>query len=67
MKLHNLMEEDVINTINKLMEETGGTCDCDKCKLDIAAVALNNSSPKYAVTKVTKAMEIVGKNPHHEL
>lgn len=87
LKLHNLLEEEVIYTINKIIEDIGCTRSCDKCKLDIAALALNSLPPKYVVTEkgvvygkirnmnyqfntdvtlaVTKAMDIVSKNPHH--
>lgn len=88
MELYNLLEADVINTINRHIEEIGVDCSCKKCKMDIAAIALNNLKPQYVVTEegnvygramnmnsqfnanilleVTKAMAIVGKNPHHK-
>ncbi len=84
---HNLIENDVINAINKLGGSLGDWCGCEKCKLDAAALALNNLKPKYVVTEqgrvlgrannmsqqfntdvtleVTKAIEIVGRSPHH--
>jgi competence protein ComFB len=87
MKLHNLMEDEVLNVIEKLGDDIPDICYCDKCKLDMAAIALNNLKPKYVVTHigyvyakannfnsqfntdilttVTKAIEIVGKNPQH--
>lgn len=88
MELKNLMEEEVVKTVEKLLEGKKNTyCSCKKCKLDITAIALNNLKPRYVVTEkgklygkldtmdyqfdvdiiqeVTKAMEIVGKNPHH--
>lgn len=87
MKLHNLLEEEVIITVNQLIDNYEGNCNCNKCKLDIAALALNNLHPIYVVTnegmvygrvknmnqqfntdvvlEVTKAMEIVLKNPQH--
>lgn len=88
MEIYNLLEADVSNIINKNIEEIGVVCDCEKCKMDIAAIALNNLKPQYVVTEegnlygramnmnsqfntnvlleVTKAMVIVGKNPHHK-
>lgn len=88
MKLQNLLEEEVINVVNRLMDKSDGRCSCDKCKLDIVAITLNKLKPKYVVTKegglygkldtlnqqhntdivleVTKAMEIVFKNPYHK-
>ena len=88
MELHNLIEDDVFNVTNKLLSNFTEWCNCDKCKLDIAALALNNLKPRYVVTErgsllgrannmnqqfntditleVTKAIEIVGRNPQHE-
>lgn len=88
-ELKNLVEEEVHNTIKlvmKTMEED--ICDCDRCTLDIMAIALNSLKPKYVVTEkgqlyskldllsyqtnadtlaaVTKAIEIVRKNHHHD-
>lgn len=54
MKLYNLLEEEVINAVNNFTGEIGATCNCDKCKLDIAAIALNNLKPKYVVTEEGK-------------
>jgi competence protein ComFB len=88
MELVNLMEREVKSTINKILKnKRGSICDCEKCKLDIAAIALNNLKPQYVVTdkgqlygklntldyqfdvdltkEITKAIEIVSKNPHH--
>lgn len=88
IELHNVIENDVIDAINKLGDTAGDWCSCKKCKLDIAALALNNLKPKYVVTEegmlferannmnqqfntdvlleVTKAIKIVGSNPHHD-
>jgi competence protein ComFB len=88
VELYNLLESDVINTINNHIQEIGVECSCEKCKMDIAAIALNNLKPQYVVTEegnvygramnmnsqfntnilleVTKAMAVVGKNPHHK-
>ena len=88
MELHNLIEDDVINVITKLGNKDVDWCTCDKCKMDIAALALNNLKPQYVVTEkgnvlgrannmtqqyktdvtleVTKAIEIVGRNPQHD-
>ena len=51
MELHNLLEDEVIKSIDKFIEEIGDVCSCDKCKLDIAAIALNNLKPAYVVTE----------------
>lgn len=89
MELRNLMEDEVLHAINKMKENPVLKCNCDKCKLDIAAIALNDLKSNYVVTKsgylyakvlnlnyqfstdvvaaATRAMEIVGKNPQHEI
>ena len=54
MGLKNLMEEEVIYTINKLLKNREDMCTCYKCKLDIAAIALNALPPKYVVTEIGK-------------
>jgi competence protein ComFB len=51
MELRNLLEDSVLYGVNKLMDEREDICKCNKCKLDIAAVALNNLPPKYVVTE----------------
>lgn len=50
LKLHNLIEEEVVITVNKLMDNADHMCNCNKCRLDVAAIALNNLKPKYVVT-----------------
>lgn len=88
MELYNLMESEVLNVIDSIQNQMGNGCKCEKCRLDIAAIALNSLSPKYVVTEkgyvftkinnmnyqfnsdivtaVTKAIEIVAKNPKHD-
>ena len=51
MELHNLIEDDVISAIKRLSGSIGDYCNCDKCKMDVAALALNNLKPKYVVTE----------------
>lgn len=41
--LSNLMEETVLHKIDQIWQETD-YCKCDKCKMDIAAYALNSSA-----------------------
>lgn len=56
VELHNLIENDVIDAINKLAGTVVDWCSCEKCKLDIAALALNNLKPKYVVTEKGKLL-----------
>lgn len=51
MKLKNLMEYEVHRTIENLLKNRTDICTCDKCKLDMEAIALNNLKPKYVVTE----------------
>ncbi|NLV76509.1 MAG: late competence development ComFB family protein [Tissierellia bacterium] len=51
MKLKNLKEKQVMDTIDRIIRERDDICDCDRCRLDIAAIALNNLKPKYVVTE----------------
>ena len=88
MKLQNLMEETVLLTMDEILGSMKDACKCNVCRYDIAAIALNNLKPKYAVTEegylyvkventkqqshsdiiteITKAIEIVSKNPRHK-
>lgn len=51
MELRNLMEKEVERVVNKILKERKDICNCNKCRLDIAAIALNNLKPKYVVTE----------------
>jgi len=51
MELKNLMEIEVMRIIDKILEDQKDVCACDKCKMDIAAITLNNIKPKYVVTE----------------
>ena len=48
--IRNYMEDCVEGLIDKVMHEVG-CCKCENCKYDITAIALNNLSPKYVVTR----------------
>lgn len=51
MEMHNLLEEEVIRTVNSQLKETKIACDCDRCRMDIVAITLNNLTPKYVVSE----------------
>lgn len=51
MKLQNFMEHEVFLVIDKLLKENTDICNCKKCRMDIAAISLNNLKPKYVVTE----------------
>jgi len=44
------MEDVVFNVLEKFLSKAEDVCKCEKCKLDIAAIALNKLTPKYVVT-----------------
>lgn len=49
-QIKNYMEEIVFNLIQEVLDDIN-MCSCDKCILDIAAIALNDLPPKYIVTE----------------
>ncbi|MDF2521196.1 MAG: competence protein ComFB [Clostridia bacterium] len=48
-KLKNYMEDIVNKKIDSLLNIMN-ICQCEKCRLDIMAIALNDLPPKYVVT-----------------
>jgi len=51
--LKNFMEELVFDAVKDLSKELS-VCTCEKCMLDVAAIALNDLPPKYVVTEKGK-------------
>ncbi|MTI48208.1 MAG: competence protein ComFB [Firmicutes bacterium] len=51
MKLHNYMENTVFHVLNNLLLKRNDICTCEKCRMDIAAIALNNLPTRYVVTE----------------
>jgi competence protein ComFB len=49
-QLKNYMEEIVFNQIKDVLSDIN-MCTCEKCVLDIAAIALNDLPPKYIVSE----------------
>lgn len=52
MLFKNYMEEVVDSTMEEILAYNEDTCKCDRCKLDIKALALNHLPPKYVVTDI---------------
>jgi len=48
--LSNYMEEAVDRTVDEILSPRDDVCKCERCKLDIKALALNHLPPKYVVT-----------------
>ncbi|MDW7652366.1 MAG: late competence development ComFB family protein [Bacillota bacterium] len=52
MELRNLMEELVYQRLNEVLAaEKTEACNCEQCRLDMAALALNDLPPRYVVTQ----------------
>lgn len=51
MELHNYMEDVVMLALEELFSQKEDICKCEKCKFDIATMALNKLPPRYVVTK----------------
>lgn len=49
-QIKNYMEEIVFNQMKEVLQDIN-MCTCDKCIMDIAAIALNDLPPKYIVTE----------------
>lgn len=49
-QIKNYMEEIVFSQMKDILNDIN-VCTCDKCLLDIAAIALNDLPPKYIVTE----------------
>ncbi|NLV17563.1 MAG: late competence development ComFB family protein [Syntrophomonadaceae bacterium] len=50
MGVFNVMEKMVSDSIERVLREYPDSCQCEKCRDDIAAFALNQLKPKYATT-----------------
>lgn len=44
------MEEVVWCALDKFLEDNPKVCSCEKCRMDMAALALNQLPPRYVVT-----------------
>lgn len=49
MELKNYTKVLVENKLDKLIQKSK-VCNCEQCRLDITAIALNNLKPKYIVS-----------------
>lgn len=49
-QIKNYMEEAVFSVMKEVLDDIN-VCTCDKCILDIAAIALNDLPPKYIVSE----------------
>jgi len=49
-RLKNYNEKIIDYLIDKIFDEYNDICKCEKCILDVKAIALNSMPPKYVVT-----------------
>lgn len=57
--IKNYMEEIVFNQMKEILDDIN-MCSCEKCILDIAAIALNDLPPKYIVTEKGELFSKIG-------
>jgi competence protein ComFB len=57
--IKNYMEEIVFNQLKEILDDIN-VCSCEKCILDIAAIALNDLPPKYIVTEKGELYSKIG-------
>lgn len=50
MKLINVSEIMARSSVDHFLRSNRNYCACDRCKMDILAIVLNNLPPKYVVT-----------------
>lgn len=50
MEVINIMEKIVWDNMQSVIDSKADACDCDICRADIAAYALNNLRPRYVAT-----------------
>ncbi|RRD94318.1 competence protein ComFB [Clostridiales bacterium COT073_COT-073] len=51
MRIHNVMEDFVFDILNDTLKKMPNVCQCEHCKLDIAALILNDLKPRYVVSE----------------
>lgn len=50
MELHNYIEKVVREVLEEILSRKNDICKCEKCRLDMMAIALNNLPPQYYVS-----------------
>ncbi len=50
MVIHNYIEKMVQKLLPRIMGEAE-MCECNQCKVDVAAISLNNIRPRYVVSE----------------
>jgi competence protein ComFB len=52
MKVYNIMENFVYEMLETILKTKPEACDCEQCRADIAAMALNQLKPRYVASKI---------------
>ena len=65
----NVNEERVINAVREFINAGKAVCACDECTLDILAISLNRTPPRYIVNDIHMNCfgESAGKPPNEDL
>lgn len=67
MILANIAEELVICTVDELIKKMD-MCDCDICKMNACAIALNRLEPHYVTTTRGKLLaKIITEKPNYQM
>lgn len=56
MDVNNVVEKLVWENLDSVMEQKPHMCRCDRCRADVAALALNHLKPRYAVSRMGHAI-----------
>jgi len=60
MKVKNIVETLVWESLDSVLSTKPGACQCEKCRADIVAFALNHLPPKYVVTDMGETIARAG-------
>lgn len=50
MQLHNIMEDFVLDILDDTLKRMPDFCPCEQCRMDVAALILNDVKPHYVVS-----------------
>lgn len=60
LRLVNVTEQLVFEVLNNVLPNVKGFCDCERCRMDVVAIALNNLPTNYVVTDEGEVKKRVG-------
>ena len=67
LHLVNITEHTVLEAMEDILKNYDGICTCERCKFDIAAIALNKLKPNYVVTAAGAVMSRVALSEHQNV